>query len=175
MNAYIGDIRLFAGNYAPEGWMLCNGALLSISQFDIVFSVIGTTYGGDGVTSFALPDLRGRLPVGQGDGPGLTSRVLGQSFGSETVTLLATQIPAHSHSLAATAASATATTPAGNLFAQNGTDTFYTQLPSTDPVPQQMNPASVQLTGGGQAHENTMPTTAINYIMCVNGIYPSRS
>lgn len=175
MDAYIGDIRLFAGSYAPVGWILCNGTLLSISEYDAVFAVIGTTYGGDGVTTFAVPDLRGRLPVGQGNGPGLTPRVLGQAFGSESVTLLSSQIPSHSHALMASSATATASSPAANVFAQNGTDNIYTPLPATGPQPQTFNAASVQNSGGTQAHDNIMPTTAINYIMCLAGIFPSRN
>jgi len=175
MDAYIGDIRLFAGSFAPVGWILCNGTLLSISEYDTVFAIIGTTYGGDGVTTFAVPDLRGRLPVGQGNGPGLTPRVLGQAFGSESVTLLTTQIPSHTHALVASTAAATASSPATGVFAQNGADSFYTTVPTTNPQPQTFNAASVQSAGGTQPHDNIMPTTAINYIMCLAGIFPSRN
>jgi len=175
MDPYIGDIRLFAGSFAPAGWILCNGTLLSISEYDVVFAIIGTTYGGDGVTTFAVPDLRGRLPVGQGNGPGLTPRVLGQSFGSESVTLLSTQIPSHTHTLMASTAAATASSPAANVFAHSGTDSIYTPLPTTGPQPQTLNAASVQSAGGTQPHDNVMPTTAINYIMCLAGIFPSHN
>jgi len=175
MDAYIGDIRLFAGSFAPVGWILCNGTLLSISEYDTVFAIIGTTYGGDGVTTFAVPDLRGRLPVGQGNGPGLTPRVLGQTFGSESVTLLTTQIPLHTHTWMASTAAATASSPAANVFAQNGTDSIYTSLPASGPQPQVLNAASVLSAGGTQPHDNIMPTTAINYIMCLAGIFPSRN
>ncbi len=172
MDPYIGDIRLFGGSFAPRGWVLCAGQLMSISQFSAVFAVIGTTYGGDGVTTFAVPDLRGRIPVGQGTGPGLTPRVLGQQFGSETVTLLSTQIPSHTHNLEASTATAGEETPTNGVFAQNGTDKFYVSAASGA---EQLNPATIQLDGGSLPHDNIMPTTAINYIMCVEGIFPSRN
>lgn len=176
MDAYIGDIRLFAGNYAPRGWMLCAGQLLSISQYDVVFALIGTSYGGDGVTTFQLPDLRGRLPVGQGNGPGLTPYVLGQAFGAEAVTLVSQQMPSHTHSFcASTANPSTSSSPTNNVFAHSNTDNIYTPLPATGADPQVMNTASVQLAGGTQPHNNIMPTTAINYIMCVEGIFPTRN
>lgn len=175
MDPYIGDIRIFAGNYAPKGWMLCNGALLDISNYSTLFTIIGTTYGGDGMSTFSLPDLRGRLPVGFGTGVGLTPRVIGQTFGSESVTLLTTQIPPHAHDLLANTAEATTSSPTGNVFAANTTDVFYAELPSTGPQPQTMNVASVQSTGGTQPHDNIMPSTAMNYIICVEGIFPSRN
>ena len=176
MDAYVGDIRLFAGSYAPRGWMLCAGQILSISDQSVLFTLIGTTYGGDGVTTFQLPDLRGRLPVGQGNGPGLTPRVIGQQFGGESVTLSTLQMPAHNHTFSASTVSAsTSSSPAGNVFAHSNTDNIYAPLPGTGADPQVMNATSVQFAGGSQAHNNIMPTTAINYIMCVEGIFPSRN
>jgi microcystin-dependent protein len=176
MDAYIGDIRLFAGSYAPRGWMLCAGQLLSISDQSTLFALIGTTYGGDGVSTFQLPDLRGRLPVGQGNGSGLTPRVLGQQFGSESVTVLSTQMPSHNHTFSASTTNpSTSASPTGNVFAHSNTDNIYTPLPTTGADPQVMNLASVQSAGGTQPHNNIMPTTAINYIMCVEGIFPSRN
>lgn len=176
MDPYIGDIRLFAGSFAPRGWMLCAGQLLSISEQSTLFAIIGTTYGGDGVTTFQLPDLRGRLPVGQGNGPGLTPRVIGEQFGVESVTLLTPQIPSHSHSLSASTASpSTSPNPTGNVFAHSNTDNIYAPLPSSGADPQVMNVLSVQATGGTQPHNNIMPTTAINYIICIEGIFPSRN
>lgn len=176
MDAYIGDIRLFAGSYAPAGWLLCAGQLLSISEYDTLFALIGTTYGGDGVTTFQMPDLRGRLPVGQGNGPGLTPRVIGEQFGVEAVTLLTPQIPSHSHIFSASTASpSTSPSPAGNVFAHSDADNIYAPLPTTGADPQVMNVASVQAAGGTQPHNNIMPTTAMNYIMCVAGIFPSRN
>ncbi len=176
MDAYMGDIRLFAGSYAPVGWMLCAGQLLNISEYDALFALIGTTYGGDGVNTFKLPDLRGRLPVGQGNGPGLTPYVLGQEFGTESVTLLSQQMPSHSHSFfASTASPSTSPSPTNNVFAHSNTDNIYAPLPQTGADPQVMNVASVQVAGGNQPHNNIMPTTAINYILCVQGIFPSRN
>lgn len=173
MDPYIGDVRLFAGNFAPVGWVLCNGALLSISENDALFALIGTTFGGDGITNFAVPDLRGRVPVGQGTGPGLTPRSIGQTFGVESVTLLSQQMPSHNHSFNASSAAATAAVPAANVFAQP-TDLVYTEVPA-QPDQQTMNAASVQSSGGTQPHDNIMSTTAINYIMCVQGVFPSRN
>lgn len=174
MDPYIGDVRLFAGNFAPVGWVLCNGALLSISENDALFALIGTTFGGDGITNFGVPDLRGRVPVGQGTGPGLTPRTIGAQFGVESVTLLAQQMPAHNHSFNASTAAATAAVPTANVFAQTAGDTIYTEVPA-QPNAQTMNAASVQNSGGTQPHDNIMSTTAINYIMCVQGVFPSRN
>lgn len=175
MESYIGDIRLFAGNFAPRGWMFCNGAVLSISQYDTLFALIGTTYGGDGQSTFALPDLRGRLPMGQGTGPGLSQRVIGQALGSENVILLAPQMPQHTHTLNATAAAATSPQAAGKLFAQPSADKCYGPPPSTAPQPQPLAGSAVSTAGGGQPHNNIMPSMAINYIIAVEGVFPSHN
>jgi microcystin-dependent protein len=175
MESFIGDIRLFAGTFAPRGWMLCNGAVLNISQYVALFSLIGTTYGGDGQTTFALPDLRGRVPVGQGQGPALTNRVLGEAYGVESVTLVPNQMPQHTHTLNASTASATNAQPADRIFAQTGVDKFYGPSPANDPQPQSMAANTVTLAGGNQPHTNIMPSMAINYIIAVEGIYPSRN
>ncbi|WP_426305668.1 phage tail protein [Acidovorax facilis] len=175
MDSYIGDIRLFAGNFAPRGWMLCNGALLSISNYDTLFMLIGTTYGGDGQNTFALPDLRGRVPVGQGIGPGLSTRVLGQIYGSESVTLLNTQMPQHNHPFNATTATATSARPDGMLFAQTGADKLYGPAPASGPQPQTMAANAVLPAGGSQPHDNIMPSMALNYIIAFEGIFPSRN
>lgn len=175
MESFVGDIRLFAGTFAPRGWLLCNGALLSISEYETLFALIGTTYGGDGQTTFAVPDLRGRVPVGQGAGPGLAPRVMGQVYGSENVTLLTTQMPQHAHTLNATAAAATSAQPAGRLFAQAGADKIYGPPPATGPQPQAMSGNAVSPAGGSQPHTNIMPSMAINYIIAVEGIYPTRN
>ena len=175
MDPYLGDIRLFAGSFAPAGWVICDGRLLPISQNDALYAIVGTTYGGDGINTFAVPDLRGRLPVGQGSGAGLTPRVIGQQFGVESVTLITTQIPSHNHTLnGSTSAPSTSPSPAGTVFAHSDADKIYVSSP-TGPVPETMNPATVQATGGTQPHNNIMPTTAINYIMCTAGIFPSRN
>ena len=175
MESFVGDIRLFAGTFAPRGWLLCNDALLSISEYEMLFTLIGTTYGGDGQNTFAVPDLRGRVPVGQGAGPGLTPRVMGQVYGSENVTLLTNQMPQHAHTLNATAAAATSAQPIGSLFAQAGADKVYGPPPATDPQPQAMSGNAVSPAGGSQPHTNIMPSMAINYIMAFEGIYPSHN
>ncbi|WP_312130755.1 phage tail protein [Diaphorobacter nitroreducens] len=175
MESFIGDIRLFAGNFAPQGWMFCNGALLSISENDALFALIGTTYGGDGQTTFAVPDLRGRVPVGQGTGPGLSNRIMGQRFGSETVTLLAPQLPQHSHALNATTATASSPQPGGRLFAQTGSDNLYGPAPATDPQPQTFAANAVTVSGGSQPHDNVMPSMGLNYIIALQGVFPSRN
>lgn len=175
MDPYLGDIRLFAGNFAPAGWVLCDGRLLAISENDALFAIIGTTYGGDGITTFGVPDLRGRLPVGQGNGAGLSPRVIGQQFGVESVTLLAAQMPAHNHPFyASTTTPSTSPSPAGAMFAHSDTDKIYVSSPAS-PLPETMNATTVQAAGGNQPHNNIMPTTAINYILCVAGIFPSRN
>jgi len=155
--------------------MFCNGAVLSIAQYDTLFSLIGTTYGGDGVNTFNLPDLRGRVPMGQGAGPGLTTRVIGQAFGSENVTLLTQQMPQHTHTFNATTAEATSPQAAGRLFAQASADKFYGPPPDTSPQPQTLASNTVSAAGGTMPHANTMPSMAINYIIAVEGIYPSHN
>jgi microcystin-dependent protein len=155
--------------------MFCNGALLSISENDTLFALIGTTYGGDGQTTFAVPDLRGRVPVGQGTGPGLSNRVLSQTYGTETVTLLPTQMPQHSHALNATTATGTSPQPGGRLFAQTGLDNLYGPPPATDPQPQVLAANAVTASGGSQPHDNIMPSMGLNYIIALQGIFPSRN
>ena len=174
MDNFVGEIRLFGGNFAPAGWALCNGAILSISQYDTLFALIGTTYGGDGQNTFALPDLRARIPVGQGQGPGLTNRVMGEQFGVAEVTLLQNNITAHTHDLRASTSAATASQPAPDLVpAQNGTDNFYLPKPSSGALPQSMKPNSVTLSGSTLPHSNIMRSTAVNYIIALYGVFPS--
>ena len=175
MESYVGDIRLFAGNFAPRGWALCNGALLSINQYQTLYVLIGIRYGGDGQNTFALPNLCGRVPVGQGTGLGLTPRVVSQLYGSESVTLLTQQLPQHTHTFNATSATATSARAGGMLFAQTGTDNLYGPVPGTDPQPQTMAANAVMVTGGSQPHDNIMPSMAINYIIALEGIFPSRN
>jgi len=167
---YVGEIRLFAGNFAPQGWMLCQGQTLSIANNDVLFQLIGTTYGGDGQTTFSLPDLRGRVPVHQGQGPGTSPRTLGEVGGSETVTLLASQMPAHTHALHASTALATGTAPGGALLAA-------TSVASYDPgaAATAMAASAVGLAGGNQPHENMAPTLTLNYIISLFGIFPSQA
>lgn len=175
MDNYLGEIRIFAGIYAPAGWVFCNGALLAVSQNEALYALIGTTYGGDGITTFAVPDLRGKVPVAQGEGPGLTPRILGQSFGSESVTLLTNQMPAHSHSLGTVNGPGTNASPQNMVPAQSGTDLVYAPMPGSSPSPQAMKATVVTTAGNSLPHENRMPTTAINYIIATSGIFPSRN
>lgn len=165
-NPYIGEIRMFAGNFAPQYWSFCDGSVLSISENEVLFTLLGTTYGGDGVTTFALPDLRGRVPVHQGNGT-----ALGQSAGTESVTLNGQQLPIHSHTLMGTSASATATAPGGQLLASVSSGEVYIN----DTPGAALNAASLSGSGGSQPHENRMPFQAINYIIATTGIYPSQS
>lgn len=165
---------MFAGNFAPANWALCNGQLLPIAQYDTLFALIGTVYGGDGQTSFALPDLRGRVPVGQGTGPGLTPRTIGERFGADTVMLTTQQLPNHTHNFFATTAAGEGISPANNLFANTGGDVIYVPSP-TGPELKTMDPKTVTNVGGSQPHDNIMPSVAMNYIICLFGIFPSRN
>lgn len=175
MDPYIGEIRIFAGNYAPTDWQLCDGSALPVSGNEALFSLIGTLYGGDGVTTFNVPDLRGRLAISQGQGPGLTNRVAGQSGGTEQAALDATSMAVHAHTL--NTAGTTANTPTAGptvTFANTADDnTMYVNDGAT-PAPGKVNPAAntIAVTGAGQAHANIMPSMALNYIICLIGIYP---
>jgi microcystin-dependent protein len=170
---FIGEIRMFGGNYAPVQWAMCNGQLLPIDQNDALFSLIGTTYGGDGRTTFQLPDLRGRVPVHMGAGPGLTNRIICQKFGTESVTLTVDNLPTHMHGLTAASGNGTSNNPSGNILAAStGTVSIYN---SGSSAPVKMNPAAVGNTGGSQSHSNLMPTLCVNFIISLYGIYPSRS
>jgi microcystin-dependent protein len=170
---FIGEITLFAGNFAPRGWAFCNGQLLSIAQNTALFSILGTTYGGNGQTTFALPDLRGRVPIHPGQGPGLSNYQLGQVGGSENVTLLSTQMPAHTHPVNAVASGGNQASPAGNLPAieSTGTSKDYSSAPATGP----MSASMIGATGGGQPFPIVQPYECINYIIATQGIFPSRN
>ena len=174
---YIGEIRMFGFGTrgAPLGWQACDGSLLAISEYDALFALIGTTYGGDGQVTFAVPNLRGRLPLHQGTGPGLTTRVLGEVSGSETVTVLPTQMPAHTHVLSVTSATSTSITPGNTLLpAAVSGDTFYVNtVTGNNPVAMsaQMTTQSV----GSQPHDNTMPTLTVQFCIATQGIFPSQT
>ncbi|MFD2368661.1 phage tail protein [Brevibacillus sp. GCM10020057] len=167
---YIGEIRMFAGNFAPVGWKFCNGELLAISEYDVLFSLIGTTYGGDGQTTFALPDLRGRIPIGQGNKPGGSTYPMGEKGGQETVTLTVNQIPAHSHTLLANS-TAGADTPVQNLWSTQPQTAYSTNFSSLAA----MSPAAIAPAGGSQPHENMMPSLVVNFIISLYGVYPSQN
>lgn len=176
MEPYIGEIRLFAGDYAPQDWAFCDGSLLSITQYGPLHALIGTTYGGDGVTNFALPDLRGCVPVGVGQGPGLTARVLGERGGAPTVTLTEDQVAAHSHRLVGTTGPATSAVPGPNMMlsASDPTVRPYNDATLATGTFGQFNPASIGPSGAqAQPHENHMPSIGLNYIIALNGIVPT--
>jgi microcystin-dependent protein len=169
-NPYVGEIRMFGGNFPPAGWMFCDGSLLSIAENETLFNLIGTTYGGDGQSTFALPDLRGRVPIHQGQGAGLSPHVLGESLGAETVTLTQAQLPAHAHPIAATG-TATLSSPAGSRYGTTGTNATY-----IDTAPNaQFAPEATVSAGGGQPHENMMPFLCVSFIISLFGIFPSQS
>ena len=166
---YIGEIRVVGFNFAPVGWALCNGALLSISEYSPLFNLLGTTYGGDGQTTFALPNLMGRIPFHQGSSTG-GPLVMGQAGGTETVTLQTSQLPAHTHALAANSTPGTQPSPAGGYWAQSALDCYSTETPT-----HAMNASSVGMAGGNQPHDNMPPFTVVNFIISLFGIYPSQS
>ena len=175
---FIGQILLFAGNFAPANWAFCNGQLLPISQYSALFSLLGTTYGGNGTTNFALPDLRGRAPVHFGQGAGLSNYVLGEATGSENVTLSTQQIPAHNHTLVVGATAATVSTPANNALAEptpvTRTASAINGYIAGAPTPAAgLHPASIALTGGSQPHANIQPVLAVSFIIALVGVYPS--
>lgn len=161
---YLGEIRLFAGSFAPVGWNLCDGSMLPISQFDALFNLIGTTYGGNGQSTFGVPDLRGRLPFHQGN-----NFIIGLLSGSETVTLNAQQLPIHTHLAACNTGGAATSSPANALWL-NWSSTQYTDQPLTSTMPA----GALQQTGGNQPHENLMPFLTITFIIALYGTYPSQ-
>jgi microcystin-dependent protein len=171
---FYGEIRMFGGNYAPQDWALCQGQALPISQYSALYSLIGTTYGGDGVTTFNLPDLRGRVPIHMGTGSGLTPRAIAQSIGAESVTLTADTLPSHTHTLDAGSATGTLYDPAGNILAGCTTTNVLQSYTTTNAAPIVMNPAAIQAAGGSQPHNNMMPTLCINFIIALEGYFPQR-
>lgn len=175
MDPFIGEVKLFAGNFAPRGWAFCEGQLLPISQNSALFSILGTTYGGDGRTTFALPDLRGRVAIGPGHGPGLSAYREGQKGGQEHVTLTVSQMPSHNHVVnqKAVAALGDSNDPTGRTLANTGDfdNEYSSATPDTNMSP---NSILVGHAGGNQSHENRQPFLAIYYIIALQGIFPSR-
>lgn len=161
---YIGEIRVFSGTFAPIGWALCNGQLLSISDADALYSLIGTTYGGDGQTTFGLPDLRGRVPIHTGSG-----YTLGQIGGSETVTLTSQNLPVHSHGAQASDANATSSDPTGRFWATNTDFRCYSNATTNT----SFAGGAIGAAGGSQPHDNMMPFLTVSYIIALEGVYPS--
>ena len=172
---YVGEIRLFSFPRIPVDWLACDGKLYAISQYEMLFTLIGTTYGGDGVTSFAVPDLRGRLPVHQGTGNNLSSYVIGQFGGVEGVTLTTSQIPGHSHSVVVNTTTGTNNTPGAGvqLGALSGDTMYATDITGIPPT--MLNPLAIGPNIGGQAHSNLMPTLTASFCIAPFGVYPSQS
>jgi len=167
---FVGEIRMFAGNFAPAGWAICDGALLAITENETLFNLIGTTYGGDGQSTFALPDLRSRVPVHMGTLSGTGSQyTLGQSGGEETVTLTAIQTPAHSHPAQCSAVAAATPSPAGGVWAASDVVAFTPGANANTT----MNVGAVGATGGTQPHDNMVPFLAINFIISLFGVFPT--
>ncbi len=168
---YVGEIRMFGGNFAPAGWAFCNGALMAISENDTLFNLIGTTYGGDGQQTFGLPDLQSRVPMHMGQGPGITQNyVIGEKAGVESVTLTTSQIPIHTHSFIASTNTSLSTSPTNNVAAAGITTKMYTE----DVANQPLNNAVVTPQGGGQPHDNIQPYLCISFIISLFGVYPSQ-
>ena len=173
MEGYLAEIRMFGGNFAPRGWAFCQGQILSIAQNTALFSLLGTTYGGNGQTTFALPDFRSRTAIGTGQGPGLSSYTLGEQAGAESVTLAPGNVPAHAHTIGASTGPATAGSPAGNVMAtvqdanRNGLNLYATTPNATM--------AATSVVGSSQPFSTLPPYLAMNYIICMEGIFPSRN
>jgi microcystin-dependent protein len=179
---FLGQISMFGGNFAPQGWAMCNGQIVPIAQNDALFSLIGTTYGGDGVSTFALPNLQSRVAIDQGNGGGLSPRVMGEAAGTEAVTLTTQQIPQHNHGFVCSTTTAVAggQAPAGTLVpgtpSPAGSRWFaYDDGSTPSPKPFKLENASLSMAGGNQAHENLMPTLCVTYIIALQGIFPSRN
>jgi microcystin-dependent protein len=173
---FLAEIKMFAGNFNPRGYALCNGQIMSISQNTALFSLLGTQYGGNGTSTFALPNLQSRAPMHRGTGPGLTDRVIGEEAGEESVTLLTSEMPSHTHIPMASSAAGNAVSPAAATWASSSGDRspppFY-QSASTPGV--NMNPVAVGINGSSQPHNNMQPFLVINFIIALQGIFPARN
>jgi microcystin-dependent protein len=169
---FIGQIITTGFNFAPTGYALCNGQILSIAQNTALFSLLGTQFGGNGQTTFGLPDLRGRVPVHQGQGSGLSSRSMGEMSGEENHTLISTEMPTHNHTMAATNVSGGLTTPNGNFLAASSDANVATFRPTSDGSA--LNPQTIGLAGGSQPHNNMQPYLVISFSIALEGIFPSR-
>jgi microcystin-dependent protein len=168
---FVAEIRIFPFNFAPKGWAFCDGQILPLSQNTALFSLLGTTYGGDGKSNFGLPNMQGNAPMHPGQGPGLSLHDLGETSGSETVTLLESEIPSHSHGLVASLSDGTDTKPANEQFAQGvGVQIWGTNAPNTQFSPNALTPA-----GGDQPHNNMQPYLTLNFCIALQGVYPPRT
>ncbi|MCG8406613.1 MAG: tail fiber protein [Phycisphaerales bacterium] len=168
---FVGEIRMFAGNFAPNGWAFCDGQLLAVSQNDALFSLLGTIYGGDGHTTFGLPEMRGRLPIHAGSGPGLSPRLLGAKGGAEKVTLTVNELPSHTHPMHVSTAAGTVNDLQSNLPANSQNfDMYIEDIPSVN-----LNSSTITSVGGSQSHTNLQPFICIHFIIALFGIYPSQT
>jgi microcystin-dependent protein len=176
---FLGEIRMVGWSFAANGWALCNGQLMSISQNTALFSLLGTTYGGDGIQTFALPNLQGRVPIHQGQGPGLSPYVIGQVAGSENVTLLQNQMPTHNHLVGVSNQLGTVSDPTNAILAQGNSGEARRPVPVSDYVTTAVTgalaPTTVSSVGGNQPHTNLQPFLCVNFIIALQGIFPSRS
>ncbi len=170
--AFIGEIRMFAGNFAPRNWAFCDGQLLAVSGNDALFSLLGTIYGGDGRTTFGLPEMRGRLPIhaGSGAGPGLTARPIGQKAGEENASVSTNQLPIHTHTFEASTANSTQSNPDGEFLGGGSNVNVYRPAPTNA----DMNAVSIENTGGNGTHANVMPFLCVHFIIALTGTFPSR-
>jgi microcystin-dependent protein len=176
---FVAEIRIFPFNFPPKGWAFCDGQLLPISQNTALFSLLGTTYGGDGKSTFALPNLQGANPMQQGQGPGLSLRDLGEQGGEDTVTLLVSELPSHSHSMTADNSQATSPDPTNNFYTAGHFDdglghSGNAQIYTTQAPADVMSPLSTSVTGGNQPHNNLMPYLTLNFCIALQGIFPAR-
>ncbi|PUA38191.1 phage tail protein [Paenibacillus elgii] len=172
MDSFLGEITIFAGSFTPKGWAVCNGQLMPIAQNAALFSILGVKYGGDGKTTFALPNLQGAAPIHKGQGPGLTERIIGQSGGSQRVTLMAAELPIHTHPVNS-AASGSGTTVEGMVWAKTPGRVGGAAYGSfTNTV--MMNTGAIQSEGGSQPHNNMQPYLAVHFIICISGNFPPR-
>ncbi len=169
---FVGEVRIFAGNFAPRGWAFCDGQLLAVSQNDALFSLLGTIYGGDGRTTFGLPDLRGRIPIHAGTGPGMSPRRLGAKAGEEKVTVTVNQLPSHTHGMQASSDSGSVASPTGATVGRTTNFDLYRAggVPTAD-----MAGAAISNVGGSRSHTNLQPFLCVHFIVALFGIYPSRN
>jgi microcystin-dependent protein len=172
---FVGEIRLFAGNFAPAGWAFCDGAIMAISENDVLFTLLGTTYGGDGQETFALPNLQSRIPLHMGTGPDGTTYQIGEMAGVETVTLTTQQIPAHTHPVLASTAGATLLSPQNAVLAQPSSVQAGMLAYNPPPATMAMTATEITSAGGSQPHDNVQPFVCINYIISLYGVFPSQT
>lgn len=172
---FVAEIRIFAGNFAPSGWALCNGQLIPIQQNTALFSLLGTTYGGDGRTNFALPNLQGSAPLNAGQGPGLSLRDLGESGGEQNVTLLETEMPAHSHTVQCSSGPSNSASPANQNFGSGGGRGRPPAYSPSSASNVSMSPLAVSITGGSLPHNNMPPYLCLTFIIALQGVFPART